>query len=123
MTGREALDEVRGNSGGQLSIKGVIITLIALLTLVFVSMALMWGFERWLRPARTGQQPVDVNQSPVRPSKTPLDPFQPQQRQAYDAAQKELLSSYGWIDEKQKLAHIPIEKAMQEVVQEYSKKD
>lgn len=37
--------------------------------------------------------------------------------EAYQAAQRELLSTYGWIDPEQELVHIPIERAMQLVVE------
>ncbi|WP_437201411.1 hypothetical protein [Planctomicrobium sp. SH664] len=121
MNGPEALEEFRGTSSGKLSIKAVVVTLASLLALVTVSLGLMWGFEQLLKPVLAHKQPVELRTSPSRPALAPLDPFQQQQRKAYEEAQRKLLTSYGWIDEKQKIAHIPIEQAMKEIVEQYGK--
>ena len=43
------------------------------------------------------------------------DPYDPLQR--LDADQLELLNSYGWVDQQAGIAHIPIDRAMELVVE------
>ena len=44
------------------------------------------------------------------------DPYDPLQR--LDADQLELLNSYGWVDQQAGIAHIPIDRAMELVVED-----
>lgn len=66
---------------------------------------------------RTAWQPQPAPPRWVKPgaSSTPrvtLNPRQPQQRAELQAAEAKQLSTYGWVDEPQGVAHIPIDRAM-----------
>jgi hypothetical protein len=95
---------------------------LGLAVLVAASLGLMRAFVVMLGNGGAQVQPVDVTQETYPPSKfAPLSAIQHASRDDYDKQQRGLLGSYGWIDQQQHLAHIPIERAMQLTVQKYGK--
>ncbi|SFI58936.1 hypothetical protein [Planctomicrobium piriforme] len=99
-------------------------SLIGLVTLIVFSMGLMRAFQLALTPDRPLVQPKDINPDFQLPAGiAPLNPEQVSQRESYLARQKQLLSEYGWVSEKQKVARIPIDLAMSLVAKKYEKKE
>lgn len=87
--------------------------------LVLLAMGLMWVM--FLQLASQGQRPPEVPASlrqvqppPVEPS---LDVSQQKTLQEMRATEEELLSSYEWIDEQQGVARIPIDRAIQIILE------
>jgi hypothetical protein len=93
----------------------------ALLALVCVALAVAEGLHRRLvphRPAASATAPGSA-----RPAESsfaaPLDSRQQAQRAEYEAEQRRLLSTYGWIDEEQRIARIPIDRAIELLPEKY----
>lgn len=95
---------------------------IALVTLIVVSMGLMRAFQLALN---NGAAPVHPNAAQEQLSlirrMAPLDPNQRAERIKYEQQQAALLDNFSWMDQKQHLARIPIDRAMSIIVQQYGK--
>jgi hypothetical protein len=84
--------------------------------LVVTSLVVTWClYVAWSGPE------IVRNESGYRPANVPLNaaPLSVNQREErlhYEAGQRELLSTYAWIDSKNGIARIPIEQAMQRLV-------
>lgn len=95
---------------------------IGLATLIIVAMGLMRAFQLALNH---GQPIVTANEAQEQLSlikrMAPLDANQRAARVKYDDEQQRLLNEYSWIDQKQHLARIPIQRAMSLTVQKYGK--
>lgn len=86
---------------------------VALLGVVFVAMALMYWLTNWWAPDATGLSGRD--DSRFRRELSPPAGVQPNQRLQREVLEREAherLSSYGWVDRNQGVAHIPIDRAM-----------
>jgi hypothetical protein len=94
--------------------------LIGLATMIVVSMGLMRAFDLALTDGakRINALETEKQVSMIKRA-APLDPNQQAQRRKYDHEQAVLLSSYAWINKKDDVARIPIQRAMEIVVKEY----
>ncbi len=103
----------------QVSSRMIITSALVLGLLIAGTLGLMFGLRAILLPTEK-LNPENPGTAIDQPQSTPaLNPHQWQQRIIYQNEQSELLHSYGWVDEKQNLAHIPIEQAMTLTVQKY----
>jgi len=95
---------------------------IGLATLIVVSLGLMRAFQLALSHGEPESNPKLVEQQlSLIKRMAPLDPDQRAQRTKYDQEQQALLTQYHWVDQKQQLARIPIDRAMSLIVQQYGK--
>jgi len=89
---------------------------IGLLVLVAVAMVLMWYLTTFLYEQEKAQDPPPPLMIEARVQHLPPNPrLQPDPFVELDllrATQDAQLNSYGWVDESNGLAHIPIDKAM-----------
>jgi len=107
-----------GHEPLEASVKGVLITGVALAVLVGASLAGLW---LWVRPMNPGGGPPAEEQSVamnIAPQQAPLDPDQRAHRERYETQQQELLSTFGWIDHDKGVARVPIDDAMSRFVNE-----
>ncbi|WP_437185000.1 hypothetical protein SH668x_002090 [Planctomicrobium sp. SH668] len=96
--------------------------LIGLVTLIIVSMGLMRAFQLALADGVAIVHPSDKFEQQNRINRSaPLDYNQRASRKIYDDKQAHILDGYGWIDQKQNLAHIPVSRAMELIVSKYGK--
>jgi len=113
-------ESTAGHEPVTVSAKLLVFSAAGLTLLVIVSLAAMWGYQQWLgsgsRPFE-GAEPEQRRTKP--PPHTPLDPDQPQHRRRYERKQRKLLQQYEWLDENQKTARIPIDRAMELVERRY----
>jgi hypothetical protein len=97
---------------------------IGLATLMVVALGLMNALQLALRQGRPQITPNEFYEQVELPGHTaPLNPDQIAQRRAYEARQHKLLTEYAWVDQKQKIARIPIERAMTLIVDQYGKSE
>jgi hypothetical protein len=95
---------------------------IGLATLMVVALGLMNALQLALRQGKPQITPKEFYEHVELPGNmSALNPDQVAQRQAYEARQHHLLSEYAWVDQKQKIARIPIERAMSLIVNQYGK--
>src|SRR5262252_6075547 len=92
---------------------------IALVLLCIVALAILFGVFRYLMSEVGGKMPekelnVDARQLPVEPrlQRSPIIDLQ-----RFKAAEDEILGGYGWIDQQKGVVHIPIDRAMDMIVQ------
>lgn len=80
---------------------------------VHVGMGLMFSMliERANSTAEQ-RYPMAVSGDARLPPEPRLQQFPEQEMRAYEASQQERLTTYGWVDEAQGIAHIPIDEAM-----------
>jgi len=95
---------------------------LGLATLIVVALGLMYAFQlsltggvRAVSPKATEQQLSLIRRM------APLDPNQRAHRVRYEAEQEQLLDHYSWVNQKEQLARIPIQRAMSLIVQKYGK--
>lgn len=94
--------------------------LIGLGTMIVVSMGLMRAFDLAMTDGAKRINALETEkQVSMIKRMAPLDPDQQAQRRKYDREQAELLSSYAWINKKDDVARVPIQRAMEIVVKEY----
>ena len=83
--------------------------LIGMIAFVFLSGALLSGF---FLPGRS----IIIPQAPtIEPPAPRLQPNPIQDFQAFYATQQAELDSYGWVDQGKGIAHIPIDRAMEQL--------
>ena len=118
--------EVKGTPGpgherNTVSVRGVIGFLVSLAVSLVVTSAVVWGVFRLLaRDAKSEDRPL----SPAVASSLARLPPQPRLedrplalRTSLNAQEKARLSGYGWVDRNAGTVHIPIERAMDLLVQ------
>ncbi len=113
--------------------KGVVITGVALAAIVLMSAVICYGLFGWFVTSAHEQQPPLYSWAASEPEKPPefprlegalrqqtLEKRQP----GLPLYQEELkrLNSYGWVNREGGVAHIPIERAMQIIVEQEQKK-
>jgi len=83
--------------------------------LVVISIVVTWFlYVRWSGPQAMQSEARHLQTAPRTPANAaPLSVIQREERRDYENRQKELLTSYGWIDRKQGIARIPLELAME----------
>ncbi|WP_437224126.1 hypothetical protein SH661x_003497 [Planctomicrobium sp. SH661] len=95
---------------------------IGLATLVVVSLGLMRAFQLAMSTGAPTVHPIDAQEQLSLISRmAPLDPNQREQRKKYEIEQAALLNNYSWVDQKQNIARIPVDRAMALIVQQYGK--
>lgn len=122
MTDHHSPEEHAGSLGHEttdISIRGVTYFLIALgLVLAVSGLGLWWFFDQMEAYARRSDQPA----SPVaRHEEPPAPVLQVSARadmQELREAQRQHLASYGWVDEKEGIARVPISEAMDRVARD-----
>lgn len=112
---------VAGHETQDVSIRTVVRFGVALAVLMAVVLAAMWGvFRLFETRAEKRDQPVspmiaaNLHRTPSGPRLEP-DPLAP--RRAARAREDAILRSYGWVDSNVEIARIPIERAMELLVQ------
>lgn len=84
-------------------------SMIGLASLALSGLVAAWAVRAWL-PYREGSSPHDARYDAGAAVRTTS---QRVHREQYDAEQRSLLSSYGWVDQSKSVARIPIERAME----------
>ena len=100
------------------AINGRMVGLCGLSIFAIVTLALLVGGElrRWLSP--TASEPATAGQTITRSADAAtLNPQQQKTRSHYENEQRERLSTYGWVDQSKGTVHIPIDRAMEILVQ------
>jgi hypothetical protein len=93
-------------------------TLAGIVALVMAALAISWLLMPRAAEPRDEQSAAREFRAPDESAiYPPLNPAQQAQRRTYESRQQRLLSTYGWIDREQGIAHIPIERAMELTVQ------
>jgi len=95
---------------------------IGLIALIVVSLGLVRAFE--LALMNKDQKTISAIEQPgyEKPvGAAQLNPAQVPVKEAYFARQKELLSSYGWVDREKNIVRIPIDRAKSLIVEKYGK--
>jgi len=101
---------------------GIWAATIGLITLIVVAMGLMRALQLALNNGRPRIHPNQAEQQlSLIKRMAPLDPNQRTHRMKYEEEQETLLNHYSWVDQKQQLARIPIDRAMALIVQKYGK--
>jgi hypothetical protein len=108
-----------GHETTDISIRGVVIFLAGLgVVLVISGLGLWWFFDQMESYARRGDQPP----SPVAREEIPPPPRLQVSARAdlkeFREAEEEHLQSYGWVDRKAEMVHIPIAEAIDRVGRE-----
>lgn len=121
------MSDQHGASGGwdqDISIRGLVVSTIALVGLMVVTGVLMWFLSAGLREARVAADPplpkLPEARQPyeIRGPRLQADP--PADMAAFRAAEEESLNRWEWADESNGVAKIPIERAMELLVEERS---
>ena len=105
-----------GHEHREADVRLVIETIIGLVISVIVVCVIVWGifvlFQKTSPEAR--QSPVAL--TPQMPSGPHVEEHPAEELKALRERENDLLNRYGWVDQKAGTVHIPIDKAMDEVV-------
>ena len=104
-----------------LDLRSIVGFAVGLTILILVAAALMWfasSFLRGLEEAKDPPRPVlpEAREQPARPGPL-LQEYPLQEMQALRQAEQEALASYAWVDQAAGIATIPIERAMEMMVE------
>ena len=86
---------------------------IGLALVCVISLALLFGFFRYLLSEEGGKAP-EIVKSPPNPV---LETEPPVELKAFRAAEEHELNTYGWVDQQTGIVRIPIERAMDILLQ------
>lgn len=109
--------------------RGIIVFLVVLMLSGLVICLMVWGYYGWQAKNRISEAPatgapqltltprqmVDPTQRFPKPT---LQPDEVADMNKFRVNEDVVLNSYGWVDKNNGIVHIPIEKAMQTVVQQ-----
>ena len=105
-----------------LNIRALVWFGVSLLTIIIVAMVLIWGMMTVMNSstATTGSSALVAPPAP-RLQPNPIDKTTSPTEMLHQemANQEEWLHSYGWIDEEDGMAHMPIDEAMKMTVEKY----
>jgi hypothetical protein len=108
-----------GHETTDISIRGVTYFLVALGVVLAVSgLGLWWFFDHMEAYARRSDQPASPVARHEEPPAPRLQVSAKADVQELRAAERQRLASYGWVDEKEGVAHIPIGEAMDRMARE-----
>jgi hypothetical protein len=105
----------------ELNIRGILISTVALVTTIVVAALLMWVFISYLLDSFAAQDPPQPALLEAREPHLPpaphlqTDPFV--DLIELRAEEERVLTSYGWVDQHAGVAHLPIDRAMDLVVE------
>jgi hypothetical protein len=93
----------------------------ALAGLIFFALLVTWGLWQWMS-AGGPQEVAPLAATPpevegLLTGQAPLNPNQPATRHEYEQRQHALLTEYAWVDRQTQIARIPIERAMEIMVE------
>ncbi len=115
----EPVDPVAaGHEGSQVGASVAVNTIVSVVVLLGGA---FWMTSLFIGGLERQPDPLQNDRSELARVKTPtvrLDPAQPASRRNLEAAQNEILDSYGWVKEPAGVARIPIEVAMTRLVEE-----
>ena len=94
----------------------IIETLVGLTVSVIVVCAIVWGIFVLFQKTTAEPRQSPVAQAPQMPAGPHIEEHPDQELKALRAKEDQLLNEYGWVDQKAGTVHIPIDKAMDEVV-------
>jgi len=93
----------------------------ALAGLILFALLLTWGLWQWMSAGDPREvAPIEATPPVVESLLTgqpPLNPNQPATRREYEQQQQAKLTHYGWVDRQSEIARIPIERAMEIIVE------
>lgn len=116
-TGEEALDR-------DLSFRAILGFTLGLTVLIVVSGALMWWLSIYLRNQRIADNPpppaLPEARQPYAPPAPRLQTFPEQELREMLAEDERALTEYAWVDKEVGIAQIPIERAMELLVEQQS---
>lgn len=108
---------------GEIPMKPILWSTFAIAVAVFVAFV----FNLWLMEAWDGYRASSVRQSPVAEAQAPLRHVDPKlqaspeaELEAMNEELEEQLASYGWVDPLERRVHIPVERAMEIVIDQKS---
>lgn len=111
----------RGHEEPGVNFRGVVLTTIALLLLMILPMIAVGVYLAANAPddaGATGTAAPTAWDDPALPDEPSLFTNQPGELRALRAQEQERLNSSGWVDQPEGIAHIPIEQAMQLIVEQ-----
>ena len=104
----------------RVSLRALAASVCGLLILFTLSLVVPYGLQTWFKSGRPEGSPSAAEMPTATfPQTAPqLSTEQRVQREAYQAAERQLLDSYEWTDRKAGIARIPIDRAMQIIAQQ-----
>jgi hypothetical protein len=107
----EADDVERGFQVEFISNKTVMAWALAILGLTVLAVGVAFGLWAWLDAKSPTPARADADQP------DPLDPHQRQTRLQFERDEREHLASYGWVQPERDIVHVPIERAMELLIE------
>jgi hypothetical protein len=108
-------DEPRGHESRDLSIRAIAVFFVGLTLLIVVAaVAMKWTFDAFVARDAAGDPPISplAAARPELPPEPRLEVSPRIEIEALRASEDEVLRSYGWVDEKGGVARIPIDRAV-----------
>lgn len=105
-----------GHEHREADVRLIVETVIGLAISVAVVCAIVWGIFVLLQKTSPEERPSPVATAPQLPPGPHVEEHPAEELKALHAREDELLNKYGWVDQKSGTVHIPIDKAMDEVV-------
>ena len=105
-----------GHEKREADVRLIIETLIGLTITVVIVIVIVWGIFVLFEKTTPQAQLSPVAAPPQLPAGPKVEEHPAEELKALHARENELLNKYGWVDQKVGLVHIPIDKAMDEVV-------
>ena len=94
----------------------IVETIIGLTISVIVVCVIVWGIFVLFQKTSTEPHPSPVALQPQLPPGPHVEEHPAEELKALRVREEDLLKKYGWVDQKAGTVHIPIDKAMDEVV-------
>lgn len=107
----DVADVERGFQVEHISNKTVIAWAFAILGLTVLAVAVSFGLWAWLNADTPEVQSTATDQPDA------LDPHQRQTRLKFEREQQDHLTSYGWVEPDRDIVHVPIDRAMELLIE------
>src|SRR5579884_275618 len=105
-----------GHEKKEADVRLIIETMVGLAISVAVVIVIVWGVFVLFEKTTKEPAPSPVATAPQVPPGPRVEEHPWEELKALRAKEDELLNNYGWVDQKAGTVHIPIDKAMDEVV-------
>ncbi|MEJ2084683.1 MAG: hypothetical protein P8Y44_03270 [Acidobacteriota bacterium] len=106
---------------GELNMKGILLSTVGLVAITVVAALLMWGFMAMILNNLAGEDPpppaLEEARVPYLPPAPRLQTTPFRDLSELRAEENALLTSYGWVNQEAGIARIPIEQAMDLLVE------
>lgn len=105
-----------GHEHREADVRLIVETIVGLAISVVIVCVIVWGVFVVLEKTTPQAQMSPVAAPPQLPPGPRVEEHPAEELKALRARENELLNKYGWVDQKSGTVHIPIDKAMDEVV-------